>query len=171
MKNLFFSIMALLIILSGCTGMQPVTEKDTSFSRIVNIPGIKKDKIYGQAKIWVAENFRSAKAVTEYDDKEKGTIIGNGNMKYPCEGIECIAKNDWRVHFTMRVDTKDEKFRLTFTNLRLSWPARVDSLGYHSAYEGSINQMSDVNKIKPKLLGFGDQIASSITGSKQTDNW
>ena len=171
MRSLFLLIVAVSIVLSGCTGMQPVTEKDTTFSRIVNVPGVTKDKIYTNAKIWIAENFRSAKAVTEYDDKEKGTIIGNGNMKYPCEGIECIAKNDWKIHFTMRVDTKDEKFRLTFTNLRLSWPPRVDSLGYHAAYNGPINQMSDVNKIKPKLLGFGDQISSSITGAKGSDNW
>jgi hypothetical protein len=132
---------------------------------------IQKDKIYRQTKIWIAENFRSAKAVTEYDDKEQGTIIGNGNIKYPCAGLDCVAKHDWSVHFTMRVDTKDEKFRLTFSNLRISWPPRVDSLGYHSAYEGPINLMSNLNVIKPKLLEFGDQIASSITGSKGKETW
>jgi hypothetical protein len=43
MKYLFLSIMALSFILSGCAGMEQVTEKDTTFNRIVNVPGVKKD--------------------------------------------------------------------------------------------------------------------------------
>ena len=82
-----------------------------------------------------------------------------------------MAKNDWKVHFTMRVDTKDEKFRVTFSNLILSWPARQDSLGYHKAHEGPVWQKGDVQKIRPELLKIAAQIKESIVDSKTKEKW
>ena len=172
MKRLLaFSLIAILAVLASCAGMQPVSEKDLIIQRIIEVPDFTKDQIYNQTKIWIAENFRSAKAVIEHDDKESGTLIGNGIIKYPCEGLELLAKDDWKVHFTMRVDIKDGKFRQTFSNLRISWPARRDSLGYHKAYEGPVATQGDLNKIKPKLLKMGDQIANAIKKSKGETKW
>lgn len=156
----------------GCAGMQQITEADRNFERIVPAPGHNKDEIYDSVKMWIAENFRSAKAVIEYDNKEAGTIIGNGNMKYPCSGLDCIAKNDWTVPFTMRVDVKDEKFRLTFSNLKLSWPPSYNStVGYQKGHTGPIATKGDLDAIKPKLLALGDQILSSISKGATKSNW
>ena len=105
MKKVVYSII-LLLVLAGCASMQQVDQSENYFERIVHATGVPKDKIYNSTKMWVAENFRSAKAVLEYEDKESGTIIGNGTIKYPCSGLECIGSGDWKVFFTMRVDIK-----------------------------------------------------------------
>ena len=151
--------------------MATVKEEDKTFSKVYNAPGFSKEQLYEAGKIWVANNFKSAKAVVEYDNKENGTIIGKGNINYPCEGISCIAKNDWRIGFTMKYEAKDERFRLTFESLSLSWPPRVDSLGYHPAYEGPLFQQGDYDAVKPILLNFGEEIMASLSKLKQTDNW
>ena len=162
----------LLITLVGCAGMQQAPASELEFQRIVKVPGFSKDKIYNATKIWIAENFRSAKAVIEHDDKEGGTLIGNGNIQYPCRGVECVAKGNWKVHFKMRVDVKDDKFRLTFTTLRMTAPPSYSTNGVSSGgLDAPVRMQGDVNVIKPELLKFGDEIAASFNSIKKQDNW
>lgn len=155
----------------GCAGMERVREQDKSFSQVFETPGHSKDIQYEKVKIWIAQNFKSAKQVLEYDNKIEGTIIGNGITKYPCEGIECIGRGDYTVPFTMRVDMKDDKFRLSFSNLRISWPAKTDTLGFHPANDFEMWQQGDYDKIKPVLLTFGDEIKASLTKEVMSDKW
>ena len=65
-------------LLVGCASMQPVADEDRTFDRVVEAPGHSKDDIYTATKVWIAENFKSAKSVIELDSKEDGIIIGNG---------------------------------------------------------------------------------------------
>ena len=173
MRKSFFAGLTLFLIIGliGCAGLQQVKQEDLTIQRVVEVSDYTKHQVYDQCKIWIAENFRSAKAVIEHDDRENCTLIGNGIIKYPCSGIECIAKSDWKVHFTMRIDTKDGKFRQTFSNLQLSWPARVDSLGYHAPHQGPIVTQGDLNTVKPKLLEMGDQIQAAMTKPKLKSDW
>jgi len=172
MKRLFsVGVILFLVALIGCAGLQPVKQEDLTIQQVVEVPGFTKYQIYDYCKIWVAENFRSAKAVIEHDDRENCCLIGNGIVKYPCHGLECIAKHDWEVHFTMRIDTKDGKFRQTFSNLQLSWPARVDSLGYHPAHRGPIATQGDLAKVKPALLEMTNQIKFAIGTEKKEADW
>lgn len=162
---------SIMLILGGCAGMQPVSESDMTFDRVVESKGSSKDVIYESTKMWIAENFRSAKAVLEYEDKEAGKIIGNGSIKYPCSGLDCVAKDDWRVLFTMKVEAKDERFRMTFSNLRLTWPPSYNSLGAQPGHEGPISTQGDLNKVKPVLLKMGDDIAAFIKSSANNSEW
>ncbi len=161
-----------LFLFIGCAGMQQITESERTFEDIIQIPGYQKGEIYDSIKIWISENFKSSKAVIEYDNKETGTIIGNGAIKYPCKGIECVAKNDWQVLFTMRVDIKDEKIRLTFSNLKITWPPSYNStFGVQSGHEGPVYTKSDLDSIKPVLLKFGDEIRAHIEKDTTNSDW
>lgn len=168
----FILILGIAVTLNGCAGMQPVSQTDKTFERVVETPGYTKDQIYSSTKIWIAEHFKSAKSVIELDSKEDGIIIGNGIIKYPCSGIECLAKGDWNVPFTMRVDMKDQKFKITFTNIKLSWSSSYSSGISSPAYDGPVNSQGDMDAIKPALLKFGDEINASITNaSNEKRNW
>jgi len=166
-------VVCLLMTLAfGCAGMQPVKEADRSFEKIVEAPGHSKEQIFYGTKIWIAENFKSAKAVLEYENKEAGTIIGNGVISYPCSGIDCIAKADWKVPFTMRVDIKDQKYRLTFSNLHLSWPPSYNStFGVQAGHDGPISTQGDLDLVKPELLKFGDEILASLGKESVKNDW
>lgn len=160
-----------VLFFSGCAGTMPISDADRTFDRVVEIKGNSKDKIYESTKMWIAENFRSAKAVLEYEDKDSGVIIGNSSMKYPCSGLECLAKSDWTVSFTMRVDIKDDKFRLAFTNLETSWPPSYDSLGAHPGHRGKMSTQGQLDDVKPVLLAMGDEIATYISKENKNGNW
>jgi len=169
-RNLI-AIFGVALVLGGCAGMQPVAEADRTFERVVEAPNHTKDQIYTSTKIWIAENFKSAKSVIELDSKEDGIIIGNGIIQYPCSGIDCLAKSDWKVPFTMRVDMKDQKFKISFSNIKLSWPASYSSGISSPAYDGPVNSQGDMDAIKPALLKFGDEILASINSSKSKSDW
>ena len=165
------AVICLLFAMASCAVPQHVREEDKTFSQVFEAPGLTKQVLYEKVKIWLAQNFKSAKAVIEYDNKDEGTIIGNGSIKYPCSGMDCIAKADWTVPFTMRVDTKDYKYRLTFSNLRLTWPAKRDSVGYLAAGDVEMWQQSDFDAVRPILLRFGDSINNNILSEKKSSDW
>ncbi|MHC3124764.1 DUF4468 domain-containing protein [Acinetobacter sp. GN11] len=85
---------------------------------VVELPNMNKDQIFNSSKIWIAKNFKSSNAVVQYEDLATGTIIGKGNMPSPCKGTwDCMAKKDSLLLFTLKVDTKDNKSRLTFSDM------------------------------------------------------
>lgn len=163
--------MLFILLLNGCAGMERVREEDKSFSQVYETPGVKKDVLYEKVRIWMAQSFGSSKAVIEYENKLEGSIIGNGVTKYPCEGLECVAKYDWTVPFTIRVDTKDDRFRLTYSRLRIAWPAKRDTLGYHEAKDFEMWKQGDFDSIKPVLLSVGENIRSSVYNDVKSNNW
>jgi hypothetical protein len=156
-----------MLLLTSCAGLEPVPESERTFEGVFAAPGFTKDQIFTATRIWIAENFRSAKAVIEYENKEDGTLIGNGVISYPCDGIDCIAKGDWKVPFTMRVDTKDQKFRLTFSNLRLTWPPSSN----YPAADGPMVQRGQLDAVRPKLLAFGPGILESMSSNKKASDF
>lgn len=90
---------------------------------IRDIPNISKDKIYIAVKQWTAQNFVSAQDVIQFDDKEVGTLIMKGNIDYPCSNNwSCTNRsitND-AIDFTMKVDIKDQKIRITIDDVLFS---------------------------------------------------
>ena len=178
MRFLTTAVLAFVgVFVSGCAGLEEAPESERTFERIMEAPGASKDRIFESTKIWIAQNFRSAKAVLEYENKPEGRIIGNGAIDYPCAGMECLGKGSWKVQFTMQVDIKEQKFKLTFSNLTLSVPPTYNSAFYSSAFgvqsgfERPVWQKGDLNSIRPALLKFGDQLVASIQNTKARENW
>jgi hypothetical protein len=100
--------------------------------KVIEAPGVSKDEIFRKSDIWLAQNLRVSKAVTEYDRKarpvlayanrKEGILIGNGDIFYPVTGISEGYKADREVSFTVREDIKGGRARLTFTNLAVYIP-------------------------------------------------
>lgn len=104
-----------LVIFCGCAGTyEKITPEQARFEKIyqTNIP---KDKIYEKCLQWIAQYFKSAKAVLEYQDKEAGKIIGNGTTNILNVMVEIP------VTFTMEITIKEGKFRIVFDNLIALW--------------------------------------------------
>jgi hypothetical protein len=150
----------------------PLTDEEKTVVQVFETPDYTKDQVFTASRMWIAEHFKSAKAVIEYENKDEGTIIGNGIIHYPCGGaFECLMKSDWNVPFTMKVESKDGKFRLTFTNIHLAWPAAYRSGISTSAADFEIRERRDLDKIKPELLKFGDEIVANMGKLKSSSDW
>lgn len=165
MRKIKLAAIYILLVLSGCAGMQPA--KESSIESVVDVPGRTKEQIYVATKIWIAETFHSAKAVIENDDKEAGRVIGNGIIAYPCNGIGCFGKEGWKIGFTMRVDTKDQKFRLTFSNITFIMPP---STYVPSGLERGVLQ-EEFDNARPALLDLGKQLLAAIEKEKDNTNF
>jgi len=170
-KVIIFFIIAALGGTSLIAMAEPVDESERKFERIVELPGFSKDQIFDATRIWIAENFKSAKAVIEYENKEAGTIIGNGIIPYPASGgpLKQVTFANWKVPFTMKVDIKDQRFRLTFSNIELDTPGSPQ-FGLPPS-RSPVRRKVDLDRIRPELLKFGDQISAAIRAGKLKSDW
>lgn len=139
------------------------------FKQVFQADGFTQQQIFSGVKVWIAENFKSGKAVLEYENAADGVIIGNGRIAYPCTGLSCLAKGNWNINFTMRAEAKDGRFRLSFTNLQLSLPASTGAFASGPA-DVPLGE-SDKSKISPKLKSFGPEILASLSASKRSSDW
>ncbi|MFV7531650.1 DUF4468 domain-containing protein [Enterobacter mori] len=129
MKRYIFPLIVMVSSadLSGCVAMAnaPLPEK----TEVVEFPGVKQADIYANSKIWIAKAFKSANNVIQYADKEQGSIVGKGAVDYPCaDPNECLATSGMVINFTMKIDTKDGKARVTLSDYSLYKPTST-SLG------------------------------------------
>lgn len=162
-----------LIILTGCAGQayQTATQTELNPSQVFDSQGNSKDKIYSSAKMWIAENFKSAKSVIEYDNPSDGVIIGNGRIPYPCEGMECMGKGLWMVDFTMKIEAKDNRFKTSFSNLTLELPMTTGTYSVAYTEKVPVSKSSDASRINLKLLNFGNEIKQYINRGSSSSSW
>lgn len=81
--------------------------------------GISKDLIFERSIKWIAQNFKSAKQVIDYQDKEAGSIIAKGiipDVQYT-PSIDSTISYTVSISFTLTFDTKDAKARYSYTNV------------------------------------------------------
>lgn len=121
-----FILLTVAIILAGCAGAMPVKFEDMTYQKVIELQGKTKDQIFEKSKQWIASTFKSAKAVIEYENKQEGTIIGNGSMDRPISSINIQSGS--LITYNMREDIKDNKVRLTFEKFTAIVPPNYNNI-------------------------------------------
>ena len=112
LKITLIGLFILMLILSSC---MPVfvssLEQDKQLTYIKEMPNFTKEQLYKKALNWVAINFNSANAVIQLKDEEQGRLV--------CKGSGSFYYMMWDRHFdyTLIIDTKDSKIRLSFEHI------------------------------------------------------
>lgn len=173
MKNKIFSAILATgaLALTGCQATPPLTHEDKEISKVFEIDGKSKNEIYKQVNVWMSQNYKSAKDVIQYSSKEEGVIVGNGNTSYPCDGFDCVVKEDWTLKYTAQVDVKDNKFRISFTNLSIYTPASYNSGVTYPSREWQPYEKEEYSKLRPFLLKQGESIKASFNSSVINKDW
>jgi hypothetical protein len=104
-------VLAAVSLFSAHSG-PALADEPFAFQMIEEIP-MPKSEIYKNSLLWLAETFRSSKAVIDLKDEELGTIIGNGITAVRVFG----TYSDYR--FKLRIDIKENRYRLTFKDVEL----------------------------------------------------
>lgn len=139
---------------------------------VVELPNMSQKQIFDASKIWMAQSFKSANDVVQYEDVSTGTIIGKGNMQYPCKGTwNCLANVDNRVFFTLKIDTKDNKARLTFNDLKLKMPTKANGGVLIKGYEVEIYVPKDKENIEQGLKDVINQYKNEIQTTSLDSDW
>lgn len=169
MKKYWLSIFLVSILfISGCDDMaQAPVNAQRSVVEVVKLPGMSKQQIMNKVNLWVAERAVNYQGVVQY--KTANTIVVKANMQFPCDGIECIAKEKWRLWFMLKVDVKPSKMRVSISNLEVSWLPYADSLGYHQGYRGPIRLQGDLRNAISAVTQVKNSLISYVKHSKTSD--
>ncbi len=173
MRNTFsVAITASILSLTGCATMEQVKKPPmTQYEKIIEIPNTNKDQVYEGARQWFAKSFRDSNSVLRYQDKESGSIIGKGSAKMSCSGMACLG-TPRDLQFTVQVDAKDNRARVTFNDLVIYTPSSYSS-GIRIP-ESTSKLLLDEEKVNAtKLLDstvehFSNDVKVTVTGN---NNW
>jgi len=162
--------------LHGCAispELQHSPEPLVQVIQVVEIDGQKKEQLFDSSKIWMAEAFKSSNNVVQYADKESGSIIGKGNIQFPCEGfIDCGAFGNDKVSFTIKIDTKDNKARVSFSDITRTPLTYVKGgLNANMGKDLPITQVKQKQQVKLKLESIIQQYKIDIVRQKSDTNW
>lgn len=168
------AFIAILMLASNTTQAataSPLSVEERIISQIYEAPEFKKEEIFSAAKSWMTENLTTMqRALIEHESPTDGVLIANAAITYPCKGIKCFAMSDVSVLFAMKTETKDGKLRITFTDIRTYLPEHY-SLGSRTpASEGPVSP-KEMELIRPILLGYGDNIISSLSKYSTSSDW
>ncbi len=102
----WLGISATLIFISGCASMQPIKQEELVVQKIFEVPKTR-EAIWFASMDWMVDEFRSAKDVIQFSDKEQGIIIGKGftEVTYTIMPVD--------TYFTLKIEAKDNKARIT----------------------------------------------------------
>lgn len=168
-------ILASVVALSGCATMYtPDTRQPMDkYEKVVDIPNVKQEMIYEGSRQWIAKSFNSANAVIQYQDKATGTVIGKGNMAYPCASVYCMSSSKPMLKFTMQVDSKDSKARVSFSDFMVDVPESYNALtGKMAGYNYQIKSDEDKAKTVAILDSTINSMVEDIKKTNTTDkNW
>ncbi len=103
-------LVSIVSLFLSCSSFEKIENPTEEIIEIVDID-LAKEKIFNLSLQFIAENFRSAKAVIEYQDRETGRIIGNGSTTVS-DGLMNRPAT-----FIMIIDVKDKKYRITYKSL------------------------------------------------------
>lgn len=133
------------------------TEADIApIEYVVPVPGLKAGEIFDGTKLWIAENFRSAKHVIDLEDRGAGLIVGNGILP------NVMLKSGFvtmplEAEFKVKVEIKDGKMRLTFSHFKIA------------SRSSSMLWKQEADQIRPRLAAFGGEIAKYLGAPKNSD--
>ena len=112
----FFSttlFLSIVLIFNGCA--PAFVSEDTQVQRVVELNvenlSMSKDQIFVKTMEWFSQTFNESKSVIDYQDKESGTIIGNGAVTHFYGMIV-----NGQVRFSVKVQAKDNRSRVTLSN-------------------------------------------------------
>lgn len=116
---------------------------------VTNVVEVEKNQteIYNRARQWFSEYFVSGESVIDYEDASSGTIIGKGIANI---GTGPFGIVDEKINFTIRVDTKDNKFKTEYT------------INKHTNYD-STNGVYDVFNVTEERNQSAKKKVESIT--------
>lgn len=119
-----------------------------AYTQVIKIDSVNAAQLYAKAKIWIADEFRSAKDVIQFDDKELHTVIVKGVDQFYIKGL--VGNNEpagW-INFSMKIECKDEKYKYTISDfvIESTWGTKriEDYKGTKGQKQNAYKQVNDI---------------------------
>lgn len=152
-----------ILLLWGCSGgLTPAPNSEKTIHVVVDIPPQPQKTLLTDTKVWMEKYFTAESDPILYHDPSEGTIVGNGQISYPCSWVLCATKGDWRVSFEMYVRVQTTDIETVFRNIQLISP----SSGDRSGMVGPVWSQRDMNAIRPKLMEMNQGLIRYLNRSR-----
>jgi len=101
-------------VLFGQIHTIPKVNGEYEYSSVITLDSsYKKDNLYRNVKLYFVDNYKSAKDVIQYDDKEQGKVIGKGSFylkDYQSLLITGISETR-EIYYSTEIICKDGKYK------------------------------------------------------------
>lgn len=150
MKLLFFT--TLLSVTSICYSQGELPSKDgrVIYEYIDSSVNASALELFSRAKLWFANSFKDSKSVIQLDDKENHSIVGKGNFQF------VHTLENYVVKFTVKFDSKDNKYRIQFYDITVEIGTRKDDTAE------TWNSKKGGDKVKAKINNNFQNLITSI---------
>lgn len=106
-------LILMMIVMTGCSGFHKMAPNEMQIQRVIEVDNTPKSAMFDKSRMWYATAFRSANSVIQYENKENGTIMGNGNVS------DTMMMVRYTLRFSLSTEVKDNKARITATGQTL----------------------------------------------------
>lgn len=121
-------LLSVAFIQSHAQGELPAKEGKVLFEKVDSIQATAKD-LKTRSEMWFAEAFRNSKEVIQ--STNDNTILGKGSFSFEQAMVPFLVK------FSVKVDVKDNKYRIQFYDIT-----------YREGTRGATKDMEDLNEKK-----------------------
>ena len=104
-----------------------MVDAKVNYSEIVDIENAKKGVLYGKAKLWFANTFKSANNVIQLDDEQNGVILGKGIFIKKDAKLLTNIKQTWK--FTIKIQVKDGKYKAELYDINYIFEMPGNNIG------------------------------------------
>lgn len=151
--------LSIALVLTGCATTE---HKAVEIESIVNVPNQDQKSLFKKTRQWFSQYFVSGESVVDYEDKDSGTIIGNGIAS---NGTDSLGLISYKFKYNIRIDTKDNKFRaLTKIIEHTSTDSNGTYVSRYIAPERQVSAEAQVEKIVKSIENY-------VTDKKLDNQW
>lgn len=175
MKKFFLTVCSITLSLIGFTQVDYKIEKVDTISKT-------KAQLYSDTKMFIAENWKSAKNVIQNDDKENGMILIKGTTKQ----VVSYALSNLEFWYTYNVKflMKDNKYKIIVEELKYNsgpsamWDKKAQYLvpqnqfpGYSTSGLPEKNWNRLITSLKDEMQGIVDRYEKYIKAPSVSNDW
>jgi hypothetical protein len=163
-------LLALFLLPFSLLAQQFPTDSTTgkiTYTGVVQVDGTNKADLYARAREWFTDNFKSADAVLEMEDKEAGILVGKAYSDIT--GMTATMMHAMKMWYNVKVEVKDNRYRYTINQIQLqnyfnkNYPAPADAqtqmipgenffLAGNNTKKGKVNKPLIQGKEKAKTI-------------------
>jgi hypothetical protein len=150
------------VLLAACAGTpppEPAEAEDLFLQEILEIPGASREQLFEHAKVWAARQFSGELDVIRFANRDQGVIMAKTFINHSRPN-KTWGSDQFEFRFSLMVETKDERMRVTFNNMSL-----IGTYGPETILK------SDMEEIRPRLEASLKNLAASFEKPQEDDDW
>jgi hypothetical protein len=155
--------------LSGCLHQAVMPHEDMVLTKEIKVPGMTRDQMFDRSETWIYRHLYSDEGNILHTDRGAGVIVVRSTVEYPTAGrLDAIAKIQYTISFTMRVEVMEHELWVTFEDLMVNVPKnypvtrRWNFYEYTGGYSVPVTKRSDFEAAKKGLLDLADRLGSHL---------